>query len=156
AMLEAVSEDDIRAAVGQLTELARAGKMEAIRLLLAYTLGKPGRPLDHAGADDQQEPVSDNGTAPHAAPAAKEPAPPAGRKRRRAPGGPGGAAPLVRGRGPSQREHDLLSGRERLHELTGCGKSDLDAAADRLARLLVAEPTAALLTTPVPAAKRGP
>jgi hypothetical protein len=41
-MLDAVSEQDVRAVIAKLVELAKGGDMAAIRELLNRTIGKPG------------------------------------------------------------------------------------------------------------------
>src|SRR5689334_10197691 len=46
ALLEVVTEDDIQEAAKRLIEKARQGDLAAIRLLYAYTLGKPAATVD--------------------------------------------------------------------------------------------------------------
>jgi hypothetical protein len=50
-MLETVTEDDVRSVMQVLLGLARGGDPAAIKLLLAYTVGKPCKEVDPDGAD---------------------------------------------------------------------------------------------------------
>lgn len=50
-VVEAVSDDDVLAVVGQLVSRARAGNVAAIKLLLAYTVGKPAAAVDPDALD---------------------------------------------------------------------------------------------------------
>jgi hypothetical protein len=45
-LLETVTDDDMRAVFGKLIELARGGDLGAIKLLLAYAIGKPAEAVD--------------------------------------------------------------------------------------------------------------
>jgi hypothetical protein len=59
-LLAAVSDDDLRAVVSTLVEMAKAGDLAAIRELLDRVLGKPTAALDVAiAAQTEQEPSAD-------------------------------------------------------------------------------------------------
>src|SRR4051794_20508754 len=54
ALLDTVTEDDLRAVAASLVEQARAGDLAAARLLLAYTIGRPAEPVDPDTLDHQE------------------------------------------------------------------------------------------------------
>jgi hypothetical protein len=54
ALLDAVTEDDMSAVAARLVEMARGGDLAAIRLLLAYTVGKPAPCVDPDTLDQHE------------------------------------------------------------------------------------------------------
>jgi hypothetical protein len=72
AMIDSVTEQDICDVTQRLLDLARDGQLAAIKLLLQYTLGKPGAAFDPAAWPDEQ-PAAAPRIPP--APAAREKAP---------------------------------------------------------------------------------
>jgi len=53
-LLDAVSDDDLRAVVRKLVEQARGGDTAAAKLLLAYVVGRPAGVVDPDGLDLQE------------------------------------------------------------------------------------------------------
>src|SRR5437899_3454412 len=54
ALLDTVTEEDIRVVSARLLEQARAGDLAAVKLLFAYVIGKPGECVDPDSLDQQE------------------------------------------------------------------------------------------------------